>query len=1265
MNGKNILVGIALVTMSVGAQADDRDLLRSRGAPPNVLMVVDSSGSMTRDVATDNISYIGSGDDPHSKTYDLKEALTQFYDTYPDFNMGFTFYRRSNMRIGAHEFLYRLDPAESNLSWKWAITSENGTLKGRDSTKTTTLTAGALRRLGNPAPEDTNSEAFDPLFGATGTLQYVDWARSDERDIGGVDTPGNSSKVTFNGTTYTGKYRIDVWLEEPVAGTGYYYPAYAWNTAVQNAINAFQTTHDLWAPLVFDADGTPADRLAAFNTLTLARSNLQTVMDANQIGLPSLTLKATLRKCGGTLNQSSGTCSTAWTLTSSLTRHLLSAGGLTPHDITASDTNTRPYPPAITPLDYSNGDHTAIVYGDSCLGIEGEDKVGYKIPMVPIPTDDDPDMLPYLRSLLRPQAQMQFFFPTRPSGYKYWPYYWTDQSSSGMDKDGVWVTDRAIVATGSTPVATTLSDTKKYFEKDVFLRSDPFASCRKNFLIFITDGLETCSGDPCARASELGAVDVDIPVYMIGYGLGTDGNALSCIARNSHGELYLPNNVTELVEALRRVGQSIEERTRGFAAPMVPSVETTTAQKAYLSTFLPLGHRSIWQGHLRAYPINPATGRIPVTTDGFPDLSYALWDAGDRLRTKGHAGRVMYFGDEAVSGSMPGTRTLFTAPTTTAQRTKLRTYMLNPSLTDSQLNSIVAFMRGDRPATTPDGHVLYGGEILGDVFHAVPQLVGPPACYPCWLQNLNGYRDNLVTTNVPDDGFFATHKRRRQVLYASANDGAVHAFDAGLWNPTDYSYDDGTGDELFAWIPRAVMPTFEALTFGEDHQLTVDGTPTVFDAYVDRNFTTNPDPTGREWRSLLMVGQREGGRSYVCLDVTQPDTYDPDGVSEPASGASDRRPTCRLGGSECDGAHNDSGLWPDFRWEFTDTSDENGDGAPDLGQTWSRPLVGFVKVMVGSGPSAEQSRTVAIFGGGYEHHLETGRHLYMVDVETGKILFKSPTLGSVPADVAAIDLDLDGYLERLYWADTSGYVYRMDITTPGVVNATTKRVTSWQPQEFFYAGTSQPLFLRVALAPASFNADGTPMLAIAVGAGNRDDLFEENLVPHHFYVILDKNDYASVGTLTDSDLQAVDVAAAVTGSNFLVSSTLRGWYLVLSEQEKVNTPALIVNSEVIFSTFKQGEGVVIVPDPDNPGRFLCRRGGNAKTYVVNLFNANPGNGDVRFIAHSADVSMASEAVFYIGADGMSHGEVALNNGAQNAVIPPDPLAIRTLNWKEE
>ncbi len=575
----------------------------------------------------------------------------------------------------------------------------------------------------------------------------------------------------------------------------------------------------------------------------------------------------------------------------------------------------------------------------------------------------------------------------------------------------------------------------------------------------------------------------------------------------------------------------------------------------------------------------------------------------------------------------------------------------------TRLTGIVGFMRGDRnatdyrfPANSTDSSVGVGK--LGDIFHSAPTLLGRPECFACYNQNAFDYRN----------AFYSVNFKRRSVLFFGADDGFMHALDAGFMDRDPEmpgQYDDGTGRELFGWAPNAVMSSFDNLAEGTNHYYTVDGTPTLSDVYIKRTSTA----TTREWRSVLLFGERQGGDSVVCLDVTRPDPYS-DGVPQPADTTTYMPGCLNSSSADCGGL-----TYPALRWEFSDAADGDGDGYPDMARTWSRPTVAWVKVHA-AGSDTDEVRNVAIFGGGYERTLTGGNYLYMVDVETGKTLLKLRAGGSVPGEVALVDYNFDGVIERLYWGDAAGNLWRLSTTTSAAYNTTTGAIQcssgncgGWPVTKLLDTSSlaPQPFFLRPVVVLAGFSDTGAPLFAVGAGSGNREDLFVDNTPNNHFYFVLDKNDGV---TATPADLQALTVDSASTTENYLLNGTTRGWSLELGTNEKTNTPAIALNSYLFFSTFTPAEGTTLVPDPNNAGEFLCRQNGNARTYVVNYLNANPNPAlPARYQQLPPEIQMVSELISYVGADGKLHtaqaADLALNE-------PVDPIAVpgSMVSWRE-
>ncbi len=182
-------------------------------------------------------------------------------------------------------------------------------------------------------------------------------------------------------------------------------------------------------------------------------------------------------------------------------------------------------------------------------------------------------------------------------------------------------------------------------------------------------------------------------------------------------------------------------------------------------------------------------------------------------------------------------------------------------------------------------------------------------------------------------------------------------------------------------------------------QYFMDGSMGKADAFIDPVNNGTPTPGQRVWRSVVVGGLRQGGNYMWALDVTQPDKVDVNGLK---IAAKDNSPDCLDGGG---GGCGPGGIatrkYPEILWEMTDNV------IPRMGQTWSRPTLGRIRVLDGS---VVKDKYVAIFGGGFDPNFRPGdsiviadqvcppscparpatrgRALYIVDIETGAILSK-------------------------------------------------------------------------------------------------------------------------------------------------------------------------------------------------------------------------------------------------------------------------------------
>ncbi len=898
-----------------------------------------------------------------------------------------------------------------------------------------------------------------------------------------------------------------------------------------------------------------------------------------------------------------------------------------------------------------------------------------------------------------------------------------------------------VFADGNTPIAGALMDVYDWYQQQIHDGSggsdegpwfrDPLAECRRWYVILITDGEESCAATQNAVCEDTAAGgrlrDAGVPVYTIGFSSSvSDTSPLKCLSMTG-GLFQTAAQAEELLQALINILSQIDQVDRAFAPVAVTPQNsmTQTDRLIFLPRFIPRPKRSIWEGSLFAFGIDGQNPTIPTVTESGKtkvDVSQAKWNAKDVLLTDGASSRKIFY---ASPGAVPETRNEYDyASTSTSERDDLASWLgAAVSATHDELEVVMDFVTGEDRPDSESGDGTYQW-LLGDIFHSTPVVVAAPGNYGYYLNNINGYVDDTGTTD-PNDGFMEAHKYRRRVVLVGANDAMLHAFDGGFWDrefdgaPAN-TFDFGTGRELFAHIPREVMPTTWHMAYTADpdpeHRYSVDGNVTVDDVYI------SPDggSASREWRTVAIYTLRRGGRSVVALDVTQPDPYS-SGVPTASS-----YPGCLDGGTGCDGDY------PTVLWEFTHSG---------LGETWSKPSIARIE-----NSTTGEDIFIAFFGAGWDEGTGTrGNGVYGINIETGALIFhteaRSSTeiLARVPGGVVALDTDDDGYTERLYFGDVSGGVWRIDTnpTTPS-----SGEIVDWSSKQLAFfgydAGTDtygtsdssvQQFFLTPTLVPALF-AGSDFMWGIAIGSGNREDIGDLTDVAGRFYFLLDDNDFASTGTLDESDLVRVGLNDDPMGTTALDPSNGDfGWYLELEGTEKVTAQAIVLDQRVQFPTFKpvppegttggssgSGDGYVIdptkvcivekrtddpfdpasAPDLDeypatyqaadedaarawldavdgdgnslHPGDYLgeckiCRAAGTVRLYNVSYYNADPPDGEDRY-------DELSEAGFISGGTVYTVGDKTIASWMPMDGPPINTEAValvthRVTNWRQE
>lgn len=415
------------------------------------------------------------------------------------------------------------------------------------------------------------------------------------------------------------------------------------------------------------------------------------------------------------------------------------------------------------------------------------------------------------------------------------------------------------------------------------------------------------------------------------------------------------------------------------------------------------------------------------------------------------------------------------------------------------------------------------------------------------------------------------------VAYVATNDGYLHAFNSL------------TGQENYSFVPQELLSNLSKIfdNNGSGKSYGLDGNVVPWINDVDKNGILDAGDT-----AYLFVGMRRGGRNIYSLDAT----------------------------SKTD---------PVLRWKIKGGI---GDFA-ELGETWSTPNVAKIKLN-------GAAKAVLIFGAGYDTQQDSvtfrtpdtvGRGIYIVDALTGDMLWRvGPDIGastqmadmvySIPARVKPLDIDGDGFIDRIYAGDMGGQLWRFDIKTGasgstnlaslitgGRIADLAVNADAAQTRRFYYPPD-------VALIAEQGKA---PYLSVVAVSGYRAHPLN-TAIHDRAYMIRDEDVYNqptnadyTAKMVTEADLY--DTTAnliggdGTTAENSVAAAALsaaKGWYISLEKLdgtfvgEKGLSEPLILNGNMIFTTY--------IPAAVGATTSACRpNDGTGAVYFVKVADGTP------------------------------------------------------------
>ena len=748
----------------------------------------------------------------------------------------------------------------------------------------------------------------------------------------------------------------------------------------------------------------------------------------------------------------------------------------------------------------------------------------------------------------------------------------------------------SLTASTYTPLAETLYEAGLYFKGEHLFDPNSYASpilysCQKNYVILITDGKSTKdhnavlntlrdNGDydgkgedpygpsPCSSSNpcyDNGGTDYlndvakyiydtqGISVYTIGFAI--DYDLLKRAAEQANGHYYTANDAQQLQGAFANVIDEILSKSTSFVAPIVPvsRLERTTAgDKIYLALFKPYKNK-MWSGNIKKYGVAQSDGTGYKQGDVLDsNNSKAVDDATGQF----YAGSISYWNTTQDGGEVEkgGAGELFSPLKRDLDDRKIYTFLKS--------SGKVNLYDSDNAFTTTNP--LITTSVLNLVSGSKDDLINFVYGYDAYKDestDVTKTRSWILGSFLHSRPYLLNYKTQ-SVIFAGSNDGMLHAFD------------DADGTELWAFIPPDLLPNLQYLH--SDYSMAfVDGSPKAYVTYDSNNNVT---------QAILIFGERRGGNRYYALDVTTPSQ-------------------------------------PKFLWYISPTervyqTTTYVTDYEELGQSWSAPIIGKIACSGGS-HCADGKRVVAFIGGGYDNTLpvsnqdienpyttvpdSNGRAIYVVDIFDGSLVKRFSNAEnanmtySIPSDIATLDADGNGKIERLYVGDTGGRMWRFDIEDVNPSNWTAKIVFKSNPD----GATTN---LRKIFYPPDVTVEsGYEMLFF--GTGDREHPKDKTIV-NRLYGVKDYNPSTAYneGNLTDVTYDLLQSGTAQDKTDTLNAlSSSKGWFIQLSTNsgEKCLASPVVFYGVAYFTTFAPSS------DDSSGGTDPCYVGeGTARLYEL-------------------------------------------------------------------
>jgi type IV pilus assembly protein PilY1 len=362
------------------------------------------------------------------------------------------------------------------------------------------------------------------------------------------------------------------------------------------------------------------------------------------------------------------------------------------------------------------------------------------------------------------------------------------------------------------------------------------------------------------------------------------------------------------------------------AVNQVQAAKVEAGTQAYFAFYNP----NDWTGTITANNLNNTNGMVTINGQANWDAQCMLSGTPTGATSAGGGCASTGVGGPTSANPAPTSRVMLTWDTTNRagipfewanlnanQQTVLDDENGTPDIAaDSQFR--LNYLRGDRTnEITSAGTGLYRARdgILGDIVDSSPTWVGPPssAFTATWTDRLNPTTvapENTGTQNYR--AYITAEQGRLNVVYAGANDGFLHGFEAGSFDTngnfcgttgsllTTCAATPNDGKEVLAYIPGSTLfgharstttggcaatsvstgtvvqnihgwtPALGTSASCETPELDYSATPYGHNFFVDATPGTGDLFFGGAWHTWLVGGLGAGGAAIYALDITDP-----------------------------------------------------------------------------------------------------------------------------------------------------------------------------------------------------------------------------------------------------------------------------------------------------------------------------------------------------------------------------------------------------------